>query len=111
VKFKPIPPPEVEVEDEPLPASPIFLSDEPESDAEPKTSRGGGKRIGVSLQACLRCSKCINQPSSHMSRGKTVFTRYLYGIGTGVSCKCSYCAHTKHDYEPVSYSPAFLGFH
>ena len=24
--------------------------------------------------------------------------------------KCSYCTHTKHDCEPVSYSPTFLGF-
>ena len=27
VKFRPVPPPEVEVEDDPLPASPTFLSD------------------------------------------------------------------------------------
>ena len=42
-KFKPVPPPEVEVEDEPLPVSPTFLSDEPEpgSEAEPKESYGG----------------------------------------------------------------------
>jgi len=103
-KFKPVPPPEVEVEDEPLPTSPAFLSDEPDE------SRGGGKRVGISLQACLRCSKRIDQPSSHTSRGKTVFTGYLCDIGTGVCRKCSYCAHTKHDCEPVSYSPALLGF-
>jgi hypothetical protein len=109
-KFKPVPPPEVEVEDEPLPTSPAFLSDEPESEAEPKKSRGGGKRVGISLQACLRCSKRIDQPSSHTSRGKTVSTGYLCDIGTGVCRKCSYCAHTKHDCEPVSYSPVLLGF-
>jgi hypothetical protein len=111
-KFKPVPPPEVEVEDEPLPTSPAFLSDEPEpeSEAEPKESRGGGKRVGISLQACLRCSKRIDQPSSHTSRGKTVSTGYLCNIGTGVCHKCSYCAHTKHDCEPVSYSPVLLGF-
>ena len=42
-KFRPVPPPEVEVEDDPLPASPTFLSDGPESDVEPETSRGGRK--------------------------------------------------------------------
>ena len=110
-KFKPVPLPEVEVEDEPLPASPTFLSDEPESDAEPKVSCGGGKYVRVSLQACLRCSKCIDQSSSHTSPGKTVFTGYLCDIGTEVCCKYSYCTQMKHDYEPVSYSSALLGFH
>ena len=109
-KFRPVPPAEVEVEDDPLPTSPTFLSDGPESDVEPETSRGGGRRTGVSLQACLRCSKRIDQSSSHTSRGRTVFTGYLCDIGTGVCRKCSYCAHTKHDCEPVSYSPTFLGF-
>jgi hypothetical protein len=59
-KFKLVPPPEVEVEDDHLPASPTFLSDGPESDVEPEMSRGGGGRAGVSLQACLRCSKHID---------------------------------------------------
>ena len=110
-KFKPVPPSKIEVEDKPLPASPIFLSDEPESDAEPKAFRGGGKRIGVSLQACLGCSKRTNQPSFHLLRGKTVFTTSLCDIGTGVCRKYSYSAHTNHDCKLVSYSPALLGFH
>jgi hypothetical protein len=112
-KFKPVSLPEVEVKDEPLPASPTFLSDkpEPESEAELKESRRGGKYVRVSLQAYLRCSKYIDQPSSHMLRGKTIFTGYLYDIGTRVCYKCSYYAHTKHDCELVSYSPALLGFH
>ena len=109
-KFKPVPLPEVEVKDEPLPTSPAFLSDEPESEAEPKKSCGGGKHVGISLQACLRCLKHINQPSSHMLRGKTVSTGYLCDIGTGVCCKCSYCAHMKHYCELVSYSPVLLEF-
>ena len=104
VKFKPVPPPEVEVEGEPLLTSPAFLSDEPEESCK------GGKRVGISLQACLRCSKHIDQPSSYTLQGKTISTGYLCDIGTGVCHKCSYCTQTKHDCEPVGYSPVLLGF-
>jgi hypothetical protein len=106
--------PEVKVEVKPCFMSPTFLSNEPEPEHEskPEKSRKGGKYIEVSsLQAYLRCSKHIDQTSSHTSRGKTVVTRYLCDIGTGVCYKCSYCVYTKHDCELVSYSPALLGFH
>jgi hypothetical protein len=44
-KFKPVPPPEVEIKDDPLSASPTFLSDRPKSDVEPEASLLGGRLI------------------------------------------------------------------
>jgi hypothetical protein len=51
-----------------------------------------------------------NQSGSEPDPVRDRFVAYVGILCDRVCRKCSYCAHTKHDCEPVCYSPTFLGF-
>jgi hypothetical protein len=80
-----------------------------ESDSEPEHAGDDREDAGlflkesqppVALGVCLRCSKRIDQVSEHTLRNKTVPVGHRCNLTP--YRKCSYCALTNHDCEPVS---------
>ena len=83
-----------------------------ESDSEPEnTCEGAGllkeSQPPVALGVCLRCSKRIDQVSEHTLRNKTVPVGHRCNLTP--YHKCSYCALTSHDCEPVSTLLPYMG--
>jgi len=61
----------------------------------------------MALGVCLRCSKRIDQVSEHTLRNKTVPVGHRCNLTP--YHKCSYCALTSHDCEPVSTLLPYMG--
>ena len=84
-----------------------------ESDSEPENAcEDAGLLVKesqppVALGVCLRCSKRIDQVSEHTLRNKTVPVGHRCNLTP--YHKCSYCALTSHDCEPVSTLLPYMG--
>lgn len=85
----------------------------PSVSAPPATKgKGKGKGKGKAVppaagRICLRCSKRIHLDGESTTRGVTVPVGFRCDLSA--FRKCSYCAHTHHDCEGVSWFPAFSG--
>lgn len=73
------------------------FEDEPVGDGAGPS--GQGPQQAMALGICLRCSKRVEQNAEHTLRGRTVVVGYRCDLSA--YRKCSYCALTSHDCEPV----------
>jgi hypothetical protein len=81
-------------------------NDDDEEVRQPKRA-GAGVAVPEGCRVCLRCSKRLHLKASSTSRGRTVVTGFPCDLGP--FRKYSYCVHTKHDCERVSWLPVFSG--
>ena len=82
-----------------------------DDDEEVRQPKRAGARVVIpeGCQVYLRCSKCLHLEALSTSHGRTVVTGFLCDLGP--FHKYSYCTHTKHDCERVSWLPVFSGLH